>query len=856
MTHFSSYSDDTLVELAQLGEEAAYEELVRRYENSVIGTAWKITENRFSAQDASQDAFVSAWIHLDRLQNRQKFGPWVCSIAKNKARTLIIHYRNTIPDISLEVLAEIPDEETDMLGLTRDDTAQELHAAVEALSEKIREVVKLHYFEGLSVAEIANALSLPAGTVKWRLSEGRKQLRKEYGLMEENYDENEQVLSRVMRQVEQLKLWRLKEDKTGLETEYRQVLKNVEALPESKEQQHALADTLVMGYWWLPGEQNNAVLARMKEAAIKGHNEDVMEAVMDEEFRSEKLSDAQRLDLMKNTQIPFLEEQKFVKALAYVWFWYGHYSAWEGHHDDCIQAYQKVLEILKPEDVYYANALAALEMEEKCHRLGLEESRYSFAALGEVYKYIDGKLYFWEQPGYSRGSLAPESHYALMWNCSRVDKMIYDPGMKPGDIVTAKDGKLTCTADGVTVHTPAGTFQNCTAFVYEGTLSGITHCETVFCPNVGIVQQNITRHEKAVTWQLQSYTVKGGNGLLPFATGNKWSYTVNSPEGMVCATENTLEVTAADKNSVTVKAYSFTQLLEYDESWYGYMLQFRNRYYGCKDDELADVGDTLVNAARLAETKRQKRHTAIATNVLERIYATDPKFSPDYTEKGFWNFFSRIGVISQNGRVTLLEDWDNHFEWKDSIRTDAGYKVLYNFLYDILWDAAGCVWDDRWQPGYHTEQDRHLHRDLCHLVLDVLPEETVSTPAGTFTGCRHITFTFTGRKGGHGYRGGTMDYWFAPQVGIVKFSRPYGKNKSLDCIWELTEYIGTGDGFFPTDDGLFRRYEPKDMAEGWHGAVEYTFDVGETGTVLFHNALGTQDRENYEKDLAEKEKAK
>ena len=57
MTHYSSYSDDTLVELALLGEEAAYEELVRRYENSVIGTAWKITDNRFSAQDASQDAF-------------------------------------------------------------------------------------------------------------------------------------------------------------------------------------------------------------------------------------------------------------------------------------------------------------------------------------------------------------------------------------------------------------------------------------------------------------------------------------------------------------------------------------------------------------------------------------------------------------------------------------------------------------------------------------------------------------------------------------------------------------------------------------------------------------------------------
>ena len=176
MTHYVNHPDDTLVELSLLGDQAAFEELVSRHEGSVIGTAFKITENQFSAQDASQDAFVSAWINLDRLKSREKFGPWVCSIAKNKARTLVIHYRNAIPDISLDLLTNVSDEENDeileMLGLTQDDSAQELHTAVEALSENIRQTIKLHYFEGLSIAEIAKALSLPAGPVKWRLSQG------------------------------------------------------------------------------------------------------------------------------------------------------------------------------------------------------------------------------------------------------------------------------------------------------------------------------------------------------------------------------------------------------------------------------------------------------------------------------------------------------------------------------------------------------------------------------------------------------------------------------------------------------------------------------------------------------------
>lgn len=58
--HFDK-TDEVLVELTLLGDGTAYEELVTRYQRAVIGTAYKVTKNRFSAEDASQDAFVSAW---------------------------------------------------------------------------------------------------------------------------------------------------------------------------------------------------------------------------------------------------------------------------------------------------------------------------------------------------------------------------------------------------------------------------------------------------------------------------------------------------------------------------------------------------------------------------------------------------------------------------------------------------------------------------------------------------------------------------------------------------------------------------------------------------------------------------
>lgn len=59
MPNYSEKNDETLVELSLLGDDSAYAELVSRHQRAVMGTAYKVTENSFSAEDASQDAFVS-----------------------------------------------------------------------------------------------------------------------------------------------------------------------------------------------------------------------------------------------------------------------------------------------------------------------------------------------------------------------------------------------------------------------------------------------------------------------------------------------------------------------------------------------------------------------------------------------------------------------------------------------------------------------------------------------------------------------------------------------------------------------------------------------------------------------------
>ena len=841
--HFNK-NDETLVELTLLGDGTAYEELVTRHQRAVMGTAYKVTKNKFSAEDASQDAFVSAWMNLCELRDGSKFGSWVCSFAKNCARTLERHYRAAIPDISLDTLDGFEPAEED--ELFAEDELKDVRQAVNLLSEKIREAVSLHYFEGKSVAEIAEMLSVPVGTVKWRLSEGRKQLRKGYGIMEKTYDENESLVSRVMRQVEALKLWQLKNDKTGFEEEYRAVLANVEALEDSKEKSSMLADTLLRGYWEVSSEKNKEVFERIKKSAEDSHNEDVMMSVACEEYN--KYSGEERIRFMRETQIPYYREGGYPKTLAYVWFWLGYEYREKGECEEAIRCYEQVMNILTPSDVYYANAKSAIEGERRsiAAEKNPEVIRYNFNVTGEVYRKIDGKLYFWGQPGYDyNGNSANGS---LFWNMSRCDGLILDESMKTGDTVTSSDGiTLTYLKNGGACDTPAGHFENCSVYVIDGVLYGRFNCETWLCDGIGIVRQIVTRHDNPYEWVLSSYKTGGKGGLLPFEAGNHWEYALAEREtAEIAEKENIFEVTACDAGSATLSYINFVAVTSYYDTWEGKTAEARYGY--CKnitpDDEiLCDASGAMKRAEELAVTKRQKLHTAIANKVMRRIFETDPAENPDYTEKGRWNFFEYDAIKKADGKISCDDLRKYSFEWKDMSdcgRSCVGYKVLYSFFFSILQDAAGCLWSDEWKDGYHF--DERKSGKYVTKNFNVKGGETVITPAGTFENCLRVSFDFQS----WGYFSVRSEYLFADGVGIVRFEHPYG-NEGKCAVWQLTEYKGTGKGFFPTDDGLFRRYEADALSDGWHGSVEYTFDEDETGTVMFKDALGNQDRADYEK---------
>jgi hypothetical protein len=278
----------------------------------------------------------------------------------------------------------------------------------------------------------------------------------------------------------------------------------------------------------------------------------------------------------------------------------------------------------------------------------------------------------------------------------------------------------------------------------------------------------------------------------------------------------------------------------------GNMAAVRNLYFD--GDKLRDVEPYLRRAEELASTPREKMHTAAAADAMRRIFRTDPVFNPDWRERSVRNYFKLLAVSVSEAGIALPANYRaDSFEWKDGGGGPGFYAILYNYLYEITAAAWGVIWSDAWVPGFHGSGAHMMFDRVVKTELTVGEDEDVATPAGEFAGCRHVTVQTAGI---YGYWSGHLEFWYAPGVGLVKFLRlGTAEDEPEDAkgpfVWELTEYRGTGEGYFPLSDGLFRRYEPADqpLPDGYRGWVEYTFSTDETGTVIFKNACGVQERQ-------------
>ncbi len=834
-------SDGTLVLLTLAGDEGAYGALVERHQRGVLAAARAAVNNRHLAEDAAQDAFIAAWMKLNLLREPEKFGSWVRRIAKNCALNTALRFRSYISLEDAPALREMrdPDGGPEEMLMSSEE-ARLVRSGVDRLPERARQVVYLHYYEDMTVEKIAARLGISEGTVKWQLHDGRKRIRKELSAMDENI--NDTLVRKVMKKVNELKLWKLKNDKTGFEKEYKDVMADIGAMPECGKKYHALADVLMRGYWWLPGAENDALFERIREAAELGKNDEVMAFIASRE--DHRRWDRDRIKFIREVQIPRLEKGGFTGALGQEWLQLAWDLANAGEALEAEAAVDTALNILPSGDHNYACAMASRDViptvadrkfqDDKIHRRA--------TAFGAEIRLDGGALRCWDYSHRFAGWMRSGDDLAetLILTAALCDRYLTVPGLKVGEAYTGTDGSsLTFESDNATVETPCGVFDGCQVWV---TVKGTERVRACYKEGVGLVRLEHRLDGVTEARSLKACKVRGG-GLLPLNRGNRWEYAAGfDPE---CVSYDTgMEVIYSDGEKALFTQASHIRRMGYDEnSWTEMMMQIRNEYYHFEngDEHICDVSHAVERAELLAKTPLEKAHTRLAASTVRRIMATDPDFNPGCASVGHWNFFQRNTAVERDGKMILENSHRWSFEWKLGAKLGAaGEPILCSHIYGILSDACGCLWADGWQSGLELTENRFCYGEptTTHMVFE--DAGTVSVIAGEFHGCLRLRLDIKGMGEYTQYRAGKKEYYFAPGVGIVKTVN-YNRKDGSASSFELASYEGGGEGYMPFEDGLVRRYEAVGLTDGFTAAAEYAYvRDGDGNIVIFEENVGVR----------------
>jgi RNA polymerase sigma-70 factor (ECF subfamily) len=178
--------DALLVQRAQQGEQRAFEMLVIKYQRRIERLIGRMVRDADLVQDIAQESFIRAYRALPQFRGDSAFYTWMYRIAVNTAKKALVDLKRDpvifesamhLPDDGDETSSreiEPSDGETPDAVLASKEIAQAVNAAVEALSEDLRQAITLREIEGLSYEEIADVMNCPIGTVRSRIFRARE----------------------------------------------------------------------------------------------------------------------------------------------------------------------------------------------------------------------------------------------------------------------------------------------------------------------------------------------------------------------------------------------------------------------------------------------------------------------------------------------------------------------------------------------------------------------------------------------------------------------------------------------------------------------------------------------------------
>jgi RNA polymerase sigma-70 factor (ECF subfamily) len=181
-----SDADALLVDRAKRGDVRAFEMLVVKYQRRIERLIGRMVRDVDLVQDIAQESFIRAYRALPQFRGESAFYTWLYRIAVNTAKKALVELKRDplVPETTLSagddgeetsrVENELSDGATPEALLASKEIAAAVNAAIEGLSEELRQAITLREIEGLSYEDIAEAMNCPIGTVRSRIFRARE----------------------------------------------------------------------------------------------------------------------------------------------------------------------------------------------------------------------------------------------------------------------------------------------------------------------------------------------------------------------------------------------------------------------------------------------------------------------------------------------------------------------------------------------------------------------------------------------------------------------------------------------------------------------------------------------------------
>jgi RNA polymerase sigma-70 factor, ECF subfamily len=184
-------TDEILIAAAKSGAHPAFLELWTRHSSRAFKTAYRITGNRYDAEDAFQDTWMRAYMHFNTFDGRAQFSTWLGRIAINSS-LMILRRKRSHPETSMEITDgdtwqhwDIADRAKNVEELyARHESVERLRRAIRCLKPPLRSVVESYQANDSSLNELAEFAGISVAATKSRLSRAKRTLRKAFELKE------------------------------------------------------------------------------------------------------------------------------------------------------------------------------------------------------------------------------------------------------------------------------------------------------------------------------------------------------------------------------------------------------------------------------------------------------------------------------------------------------------------------------------------------------------------------------------------------------------------------------------------------------------------------------------------------